>query len=172
MAVTLVHAPPLIILDEPTVGVDPLLRETIWKHLMGLVSTKRTTVIVTTHYIEEAAHSDTVGVMRGGRLLTEKSPTDLYAEYQTMSLQDVVLRLCHDDETSVETLPGRERSKSSGNIMTMVIASELEVISAKNKKAEKQTEEFCFNPEAVWRSLTRIKSLSVKNFYVMMRNLM
>ena len=44
----------ILILDEPTVGVDPLLRQRIWDHLVGISSTNNTTIIITTHYIEEA----------------------------------------------------------------------------------------------------------------------
>jgi len=51
LAVALIHSPELIILDEPTVGVDPLLRESIWNHLIELVTVNQVTVIITTHYI-------------------------------------------------------------------------------------------------------------------------
>lgn len=54
MAIALLQEPKLLILDEPTVGVDPLLRERIWKHLVDISKTGQTTIIITTHYIEEA----------------------------------------------------------------------------------------------------------------------
>uniref|UniRef100_T1JLM7 ABC transporter domain-containing protein n=1 Tax=Strigamia maritima TaxID=126957 RepID=T1JLM7_STRMM len=53
-AVALIHEPPLLILDEPTVGVDPVLRMSIWEYLLEICSSGSVTVIVTTHYIEEA----------------------------------------------------------------------------------------------------------------------
>lgn len=62
IAIALVHDPELLILDEPTVGVDPLLRESIWNHLVKLVTAGRTTVIITTHYVEEARQSNVVGL--------------------------------------------------------------------------------------------------------------
>ena len=58
--VALLHTPPLLILDEPTVGVDPILRSEIWKHLLDL-SSKGTSIIITTHYIEEARQAHIVG---------------------------------------------------------------------------------------------------------------
>ena len=58
--VALLHEPPLLILDEPTVGVDPLLRSEIWKHLLHL-SEKGTSIVITTHYIEEARQAHIVG---------------------------------------------------------------------------------------------------------------
>ncbi|CAL8138000.1 unnamed protein product [Orchesella dallaii] len=96
-AVSLLPDPPLLILDEPTVGVDPLLRESIWDHLVDLVSRKKTTVIITTHYVEEARKSDMIGLMRNGRLLVEKSPQSLLEEHSTALLSPIVLKLCRDD---------------------------------------------------------------------------
>lgn len=59
-AVALMHDPELLILDEPTVGVDPLLRQSIWNHLVQITKTGQKTVIITTHYIEEARQAHTV----------------------------------------------------------------------------------------------------------------
>jgi len=60
LAVALMHEPDLLVLDEPTVGVDPLLRQSIWKHLLDIAAAKKTTVIITTHYIEEASQAHMV----------------------------------------------------------------------------------------------------------------
>lgn len=59
-AVALMHDPELLILDEPTVGVDPLLRQSIWNHLVQITKDGNKTVIITTHYIEEARSAHTV----------------------------------------------------------------------------------------------------------------
>lgn len=59
-AVALMHDPELLILDEPTVGVDPLLRQSIWNHLVHITKSGQKTVIITTHYIEEARQAHTV----------------------------------------------------------------------------------------------------------------
>jgi ABC-type multidrug transport system ATPase subunit len=72
-AVTLMHDPELLILDEPTVGADPLLRERIWNHLVDLVAHKNVTVLLTTHYIDEAKKSSRIGLMRNGVLLAENT---------------------------------------------------------------------------------------------------
>lgn len=60
LAVAILHAPSLLILDEPTIGLDPLLARTIWRHLGRLTEESATTVIITTHYIEEANAADMV----------------------------------------------------------------------------------------------------------------
>lgn len=97
LASALVHSPPLLILDEPTVGVDPLLRQSIWQHLVTLTQTEKITVIVTTHYIEEARRANIVGLMRRGKLLAENAPDDLMAKHDSSSLEDVFLKLCVTD---------------------------------------------------------------------------
>ena len=98
LAVALVHSPPLVVLDEPTVGVDPLLRQSIWEHLVRLAHETSLTVIITTHYIEEARQANTVGLMRFGRILVESNPDKLMRRYKRNNLEDVFLRLCMMDE--------------------------------------------------------------------------
>jgi ABC-type multidrug transport system ATPase subunit len=70
LAVALVHQHRLLILDEPTVGVDPLLRARIWRHLTELAD-DGVSIIITTHYVEEARMAHRVGMMRAGKLLAE-----------------------------------------------------------------------------------------------------
>lgn len=60
LAATLLHEPELLILDEPTVGVDPLLRQNIWNHLVDITKHGKTTVIITTHYIDETRQAHLV----------------------------------------------------------------------------------------------------------------
>lgn len=96
--------------------MDPLLRESIWNHLYDLVSHQKTTVIITTHYIEEARHAHTVGLLRNGRLLAEKAPQDLITEHKANLLEDIVLKLCRDD---LETLDDDE-SKPCGRMGNIV----------------------------------------------------
>lgn len=93
LAVALLHEPRLLLLDEPTVGVDPELRARIWEHLRK-ISEDGITVVLTTHYIDEAGKADRVGLMRNGKLLAESSPTELMNDYEKESLEEVFLALC------------------------------------------------------------------------------
>ncbi|XP_011307480.1 ABC transporter G family member 20 [Fopius arisanus] len=92
-ACALIHEPELLILDEPTVGLDPLLRENIWNFLVNLARSSGTTIIITTHYIEEAKEADKIGLLRCGRLLAEASPTKLLANCNCNSLEEAFLLL-------------------------------------------------------------------------------
>jgi ABC-type multidrug transport system ATPase subunit len=93
LAVALLHQPELLLLDEPTVGVDPELRYRIWQHLREIADAG-TTVIITTHYIDEAGQADCVGMMRDGVLLAEGKPQELMAPYGHTSLEETFLHLC------------------------------------------------------------------------------
>ncbi|CAF1292196.1 unnamed protein product [Adineta steineri] len=92
-AIALIHEPKLLILDEPTVGVDPLLRRKIWKHLTEITMSGDRTAIVTTHYIEEARQANIVSFMRHGQLLETGRPNDLLLKYG-QQVEDVFFELC------------------------------------------------------------------------------
>jgi ABC-2 type transport system ATP-binding protein len=76
LAATLVHDPELLFLDEPTAGIDPVLRRKFWDHFKALQAEGRT-LFITTQYVAEAAYCDQVGVMARGRLLLVASPDGL-----------------------------------------------------------------------------------------------
>ena len=113
LATALIHEPPLLILDEPTVGVDPLLRKSIWGHLIQLCSQGHFTVLITTHYIEEAKDANLVGLMRNGRILQQDSPTGLLNRFQFNTLEMVFLQLCTDEEESTHNTTAAETSQLS-----------------------------------------------------------
>lgn len=76
LAAALVHDPDIIFLDEPTAGIDPVLRNKFWDHFQHLKALGKT-IFVTTQYVGEAAYCDFVGVMSNGRLLMVETPDDL-----------------------------------------------------------------------------------------------
>ncbi|CAG2106313.1 unnamed protein product, partial [Medioppia subpectinata] len=88
LALAFLNNPKLVILDEPTVGTDPLLGNSIWKYLHNCCA-EGVSVVIVTHYIEEAALAHTVGIMRNGTLLEEGSPNDLLLKYRETNLENV-----------------------------------------------------------------------------------
>lgn len=92
LAAALVHDPELLILDEPTVGLDPVLRERIWEYLAGLARAG-TTVIITTHYIDETKQAHKIGLLRDGQLLAEDSPEEILRKYNCDTLEEAFLKM-------------------------------------------------------------------------------
>ncbi|MEF2967991.1 ABC transporter ATP-binding protein [Paenibacillus sp. M1] len=87
LAIALLHEPPLLVLDEPTVGIDPLLRQSIWGELKAL-NEKGTTILMTTHVMDEAEKCDRLGMIRGGSLLAVDTPEALIAQAGKRSLEE------------------------------------------------------------------------------------
>ncbi|XP_017154026.1 ABC transporter G family member 20 [Drosophila miranda] len=92
-ACAMIHDPELLILDEPTVGLDPMLREKIWEFLVETTRNSKLAVIITTHYIEEAKQANCIGLMRNGVLLAEDTPTNIMIQFGTQSIEDAFLIL-------------------------------------------------------------------------------
>ncbi len=90
LACSLIHEPDVLFLDEPTVGVDPKLRMNFWNYFNKLKE-NGTTVIITTHYMDEARRCDRVGFMRQGKLIAEGVPEELMKRAGTDSLEDAFL---------------------------------------------------------------------------------
>jgi ABC-2 type transport system ATP-binding protein len=76
LACAMLHRPPVLFLDEPTSGVDPLTRREFWTHINGLVE-KGVTVLVTTHFMDEAEHCDRIALMHQGRVMATDTPDGL-----------------------------------------------------------------------------------------------
>ena len=76
MAIALVHQPKLLFLDEPTSGVDPTARRAFWD-LIYTLAESGVTIMVTTHYMDEAEYCERVGIMRDGKLLAMDTPSNL-----------------------------------------------------------------------------------------------
>jgi ABC-2 type transport system ATP-binding protein len=80
IAESMLHRPPVLFLDEPTVGLDPAAREAVWERVADLRSRYGTTIVFTTHLMEEADHLCTrLAIMRRGRLVVSGTPRDLKA---------------------------------------------------------------------------------------------
>jgi ABC-2 type transport system ATP-binding protein len=92
LAAALLHQPDLLLLDEPTVGVDPVLRVEFWRHFRDLAA-KGTTILVSSHVMDEASRCDRLGLIRAGRVLAQGSATELVARAGAPDLESAFLKL-------------------------------------------------------------------------------
>lgn len=101
IAKALMHRPRLLLLDEPTTGLDPLIRRTLWTILRDLQKQHGMTVLCTTHFLEEADAADRLLILHKGKVVAEGTPSDLKASIQG----DVVA--VRSDEGDAHALAGR-----------------------------------------------------------------
>jgi ABC-2 type transport system ATP-binding protein len=92
LAAALLHEPDLLLLDEPTVGVDPVLRQEFWMHFRKLASAG-TTILVSSHVMDEASRCDRLGLIRAGRVLAEGTAAELVRRADTADLEAAFLKL-------------------------------------------------------------------------------
>jgi len=92
LAVALLGAPDLLVLDEPTVGLDPLLRRELWATFHRLADAG-TTLLISTHVMDEAERCDRLLLMREGRILAEGTPAELCARAATPKLEEAFVAL-------------------------------------------------------------------------------
>jgi ABC-2 type transport system ATP-binding protein len=104
LACAIVHNPPLLFLDEPTVGLDPELRVTFWEHFANLTS-QGITIIISSHTMDDAAHCDCLAFMRDGKVIAYGSPGDLQQATGKAgaTLEDAFLYFIHHEENNEPT---------------------------------------------------------------------
>lgn len=90
LAIALLHEPQVLVLDEPTVGIDPVLRKAIWDELADL-SRQGTSIIVTTHVMDEADKCHRLGMVRDGKLIATGTPDELLRESGTETIEAAFL---------------------------------------------------------------------------------
>jgi len=103
LACALLHDPEVIFLDEPTSGVDPLGRRNFWKEIYGLSSNGKT-VLVTTHFMDEAEYCDRIAIMNFGRVIDIESPDSIKGKYSSANLNNAFIRAIKLDRIKSEDL--------------------------------------------------------------------
>ncbi len=92
IAASLLHEPDLLILDEPTVGIDPVLRQQIW-HQFEQLKQEGKTILITTHVMDEAEKCDRVGLLRDGKIIAQGSPDEIIKQAGVNRLEEAFLVL-------------------------------------------------------------------------------
>jgi len=105
LAVAVIHEPELLILDEPTSGVDPAARNRFWRLLIGLSRQQGVTIFISTHFMNEAERCDRIALMYDGRILAQGSPVEITRRTGTASLEDAFIAHIERVDRSRRTLP-------------------------------------------------------------------
>lgn len=92
LAVALIGSPKLLVLDEPTVGLDPVLRDRLWK-LFNRLSSGGTTLIITSHSMDEAERCDDLVLIRDGKIIAHDSPKEILKKTKTKTIEESFLKL-------------------------------------------------------------------------------
>jgi ABC-2 type transport system ATP-binding protein len=122
----LVHAPQVLFLDEPTIGLDPQTRAAIWDYLHDLRRRTEITVFVTTHYMDEAEHCDRIAIMDHGEIVVEDTPEALKSSVGT----DRIALRTDDDELAISRVRERlgvEAGMHDGQV-TLAVAAGAQVV--------------------------------------------
>ena len=111
LAVAVVHEPEMLILDEPTSGVDPLARDAFWELLIDLSRNQGVTIFVSTHFMNEAERCDRISLMDSGRVLATDTPANLVKTRGVATLEDAFI-------SYLEAATGQLRPETAANVIS------------------------------------------------------
>ncbi|AWN36338.1 ribosome-associated ATPase/putative transporter RbbA [Methylobacterium radiodurans] len=114
LAVAVLHRPSLLILDEPTSGVDPIARDAFWRTLIALSRDEGVTIFLSTHFMNEAERCDRISLMHAGKVLAVGTPTDLVRERGSASLEDCFIGYLAEAAGLAPRSPGMEAPTPAG----------------------------------------------------------
>ena len=104
-SVALLHEPRVVFLDEPTSGVDPVTRRQFWE-LIYEAAHAGTTLLVTTHYMDEAEYCDRISIMVAGRIAAMGAPAELKSQFDVDTIDELFVRLARSGSTTESQAPG------------------------------------------------------------------
>ncbi len=102
LAVALVHAPELLILDEPTSGVDPVARDAFWQLLIDLSRNDKVTIFISTHFMNEAERCDRISLMNDGKVLASAAPAEIIRQRNAGNLEEAFIAYLKDSAAPEE----------------------------------------------------------------------
>ncbi|MDR4126030.1 ribosome-associated ATPase/putative transporter RbbA [Yanghanlia caeni] len=119
LAVAMVHRPEILILDEPTSGVDPVARDTFWRYLVELSRREGVTLFISTHFMNEAQRCDRMSMMHAGKVLDSDTPAALVKKRGARNLEDAFIGYLLDAQDTPQATDGHENTAiSTGGIET------------------------------------------------------
>jgi ribosome-dependent ATPase len=118
LAVALIHKPDLLILDEPTSGVDPVARDIFWEHLIDLSRRDKVTIFITTHFINEAQRCDRISLMSAGKVLVVDTPAGVVEQRHAKTLEEAFIGYLEDAQKGQGDAPAPAAKKSEAGAPT------------------------------------------------------
>ena len=113
LAAACLHKPEVLILDEPTSGVDPAARDMFWTYLIKLSREDKITIFVTTHFMNEAARCDRISFMHRGRVLAVDTPEALRLQKNVPTLEEAFIRYLEEQADDITAPPSGKTEKSA-----------------------------------------------------------
>ncbi|MCK9364161.1 MAG: ABC transporter ATP-binding protein [Syntrophales bacterium] len=133
----ILHEPPIIFLDEPTSGVDPISRRKFWE-LIYQLSARGVTVFVTTHYMDEAEYCDRLGLIYRGELIASGTPEALKTELMKEDLLEVLCERPQDAMADIERIDGIKEVALFGKGLHVVVQDAATAIAAIGRRLEER----------------------------------
>ncbi len=115
LAAACLHSPEILILDEPTSGVDPGARDMFWDYLIKLSREDRVTIFVSTHFMNEAERCDRISLMHRGRVLAVGTPNELRESQHQKTLEEAFIKYLEAESDSVEKIPEPTAQDNEGS---------------------------------------------------------
>ena len=125
LAVALIHGPDLLILDEPTSGVDPVARDGFWEHLIELSRRDKVTIFVSTHFINEAQRCDRISLMSAGKVLVIDAPDGVVKGRHAATLEDAFIGYLEEAEARGQKAEVRDQRSDVDKAPTAALTSDL-----------------------------------------------
>jgi ABC-2 type transport system ATP-binding protein len=136
LGIALVHEPKLLFLDEPTSGVDPTARRAFWDLIYELAESG-VTILVTTHYMDEAEYCERVGIMRAGKLLAMDTPSNLKQDIVPGDVWEVYAEPLQDGLAVLPEIDGVLRVGLAGDHLRVIVESGKPALSGAEGRKEK-----------------------------------
>jgi len=161
-ACAIIHEPDLLILDEPTVGLDSILREKVWNFMIQFTRNKNSSILVTTHYIHEAEQADRCGLMRNGVLLAEDSPRNIIQRFDVEDLDEAFLELCLRQHALKDSATSQALDEESNEIESKTLSIEELDNFPRDVNSNKHQDRILF-------SFLTIQALFMKTIHILIR---
>ena len=151
LAVAMVHRPELLILDEPTSGVDPVARDAFWRLLVELSRRDRVTIFISTHFMNEAERCDRMSMMHAGQVLDSDTPAALVNKRGAASLEDAFIGYLLEATGESKTIAARAHQETVSDIKPSEIVSQSAQIAIKSEATPRRSFSLQRLVSYVWR---------------------